>query len=162
MELLNAYWRMDYIAADKSDQPGNGNPFTALPQATDDKSVLILHRGQTGYVVMNRYPYNPGHLLVLPYRQAPELEDLSGEERAEIMELIVLSKQALTAALKPDGFNVGFNFGKAAGAGIPCHLHAHIVPRWNGDTNFLPVIGQTRTLPQALEATWDALKPHFS
>ncbi len=161
MELLNAYWRMDYIAANKTED-SNGNPFTKLPQAEDDKSVLILYRGKTGYIVMNRYPYNPGHLLILPYREVPELENLTTDERSEIMDMIVLAKQALSAAMKPDGFNIGFNFGRAGGAGIPTHLHAHVVPRWNGDSNFLSVIGETRTLPQALDATWEALKPQFA
>jgi ATP adenylyltransferase len=105
---------------------------------------------------MNRFPYNPGHLLAIPFRDVVELEDLNPAERADLMEAIIFGKRVLAAALRPDGFNVGFNLGTAAGGSIT-HLHAHIVPRWNGDTNFMPVLGQTRTLPQALETTWAKL-----
>jgi len=106
--------------------------------------------------VLNRFPYNPGHLLAVPFREVTELEELTPAEGAALMAEIIFAKRLLAAALKPDGFNVGFNLGAAAGGSIP-HLHAHIVPRWNGDTNFMPVIGHTRTLPQSLEATWDRL-----
>jgi ATP adenylyltransferase len=94
---------------------------------------------------------------VVPYREVPQLEELSGEERHELMDLIVMAQQILTRALQPDGFNTGFNFGDAAGAGIPCHLHCHVVPRWNGDTNFMPVIGNTRVLPDSMDAMWERL-----
>jgi len=161
MDILNAYWRMDYVTAPKREGVPRGNPFVDLPQTDDDREALILYRGTGLYVLLNRFPYNPGHLMVLPYREVPRLADLEPAERAELMDLLVLGQDAITAAMHPDGFNVGFNFGKTAGAGIPQHLHAHIVPRWDGDTNFLPVIGQTRTLPQALAQTWDALRPHF-
>lgn len=161
MDILNAYWRMDYVTAPQREGAPRGNPFVALAQGDDDRAALILHRGAHMFVLLNRFPYNPGHLMVLPYAEIPRLGDLSREARAELMDLLVLAQEALSAAMHPDGFNVGFNFGKTAGAGIPQHLHAHIVPRWDGDTNFLPVIGQTRTLPQALEQTWEVLRPHF-
>ena len=105
---------------------------------------------------MNRFPYNPGHLLAIPYREVSELHQLNAAERADLMEGMAFAQRLLTAAIKPDGFNLGFNLGTAAGGSIP-HLHVHIVPRWNGDTNFMPVIGQTRTLPQSLASMWERL-----
>jgi ATP adenylyltransferase len=152
---------MDYVTAPKKEGAPRGNPFVKLAQSEDDASALILYRGQAHYVVLNRFPYNPGHLLILPYAEIPRLQDLNPEERAEMMDLLVLAQDALLAAMNPDGFNIGFNVNKSAGAGIPQHLHAHVVPRWDGDTNFMPVIGQTRTLPQALSQTWEVLRPHF-
>ena len=156
MQTLHPYWRYQYITAPKA--PGGDNPFEDIPKNPDEKSVHLLYRGRTGYLVLNHFPYNGGHILALPYRPVPTLAELTPEERAELMELIVLAQDALTGGMKPDGFNVGFNFGKAAGAGIPKHLHAHIVPRWDGDHNFMPVIAETRTLMQSLDATWERLK----
>lgn len=155
MQHLHAYWRMEYIEAPK-DAP-DANPFASLPQLGDDRAALIVHRGTAHYIVLNRFPYNAGHLLVVPYREVAELEALTCAERDELMALIVFAKRILQAGLKPDGFNIGFNLGAAAGAGIPKHLHAHIVPRWSGDTNFMPVVGQTRVLPQSLAAMYDRL-----
>ncbi len=147
---------MEYIETPK-DAPGS-NPFADLPKLGDDRAARILHRGTGSYIVLNRFPYNAGHLLVVPFREVPDLEDLTTAERDEFMALIVFGKRVLQTALKPDGFNIGFNLGAAAGAGIPKHLHAHIVPRWTGDTNFMPVVGQTRVLPQALSAMYDRLR----
>lgn len=156
MQRLHAYWRMPYILAPKNPDEG-GNPFVRIHQSDDDHTNYILFRGEWNYIVMNRYPYNAGHLLVLPYREAPGLEDLNQDERHELMDLIVKAQEILTRALKPDGFNTGFNFGHAGGAGIPCHLHCHVVPRWNGDTNFMPVIGNTRVIPESMDAMWERL-----
>ena len=156
LQRLHAYWRMPYILAPKNPNEG-GNPFVRIHEADDDRANFILFRGKWNYIVMNRYPYNAGHLLALPYREAGSLEDLSTEERHELMDLIVKAQNILTQALKPDGFNTGFNFGKAGGAGIPTHLHCHIVPRWNGDTNFMPVIGDTRVIPESMDAMWERL-----
>ena len=155
MQQLHAYWRMEYIQA-PSYPSGMDLPFTQLPALGDDRAALIVHRAPLSYLLLNRYPYNPGHLLAVPFRDVSDLEALSREERSDLMEEIAFGKRLLTAAIKPDGFNVGFNFGSAAGGSIP-HLHAHIVPRWNGDTNFMPVLGATRTLPQSLESTWTRL-----
>jgi len=155
MEQLHAYWRMEYIEAPRYPAKMK-RPFTELPALGDDRAALIVHRSKLSYLILNRFPYNPGHLLAIPYREVVELEDLSAAERADLMEAIIMAKCLLTSAIRPDGFNVGFNLGTAAGGSIP-HLHAHIVPRWNGDTNFMPVLGQTRTLPQSLEATWTKL-----
>lgn len=141
---------MEYIEAPKF--PEGANPFTALPAMGNDAAALIVHRARLTYLLLNRFPYNAGHLMVLPFREVGELENLTDSERNELMEQIVFGKRVLQAALRPDGFNVGFNLGCTAGAGIPRHLHAHIVPRWAGDTNFMPVLGETRVLPQSLEA----------
>ncbi|NBD39011.1 MAG: HIT domain-containing protein [Verrucomicrobia bacterium] len=157
MDILHAYWRMDYITSESDEKDGHRNPFSELPRMGDDRAALIVHRADHNYLVLNRYPYNPGHLLIVPYREVPDLDDLRDEERHEMMDLIVFAKKMLRNAMHPSGFNVGFNLGKASGAGIPRHLHAHIVPRWEGDANFLTVIGKTRSLPQALEETWEVL-----
>jgi len=154
MQQLHAYWRMTYIESPKPS--GNGRLFSELPKRGDDRASLILHRARLSYLVMNRFPYNPGHLLAVPFRAAEELGGLDGAERADLMETILIGQEVLRAAVNPDGFNIGFNLGSAAGGSIG-HLHAHIVPRWTGDTNFMPVIGDTRVLPQALEATYDRL-----
>lgn len=146
---------MEYIEAPRYPAKMK-RPFTELPALGDDRAALIVHRTRLAYLVLNRFPYNPGHLLAVPFREVTELEQLTPAEASAVMAEIVFAKRLLSAALKPDGVNVGFNLGSAAGGSIP-HLHAHIVPRWNGDTNFMPVVGHTRTLPQSLEATWDRL-----
>jgi len=145
---------MTYIEGHKPSD--NGRLFSELPKRGDDRAALILHRTRLSYLVLNRFPYNPGHLLAIPFRAVAELVDLEPAERADLMDAIVIGQEVLRAAVKPDGFNVGFNLGAAAGGSI-AHLHAHIVPRWTGDTNFMPVIGDTRVLPQALESTYDRL-----
>ncbi|MGH7996664.1 MAG: HIT family protein [Opitutaceae bacterium] len=152
MEQLHPYWRMDYIEAPRY-PAAMKRPFTELPGLGDDRAALIVHRSTLSYSVLNRFPYNPGHLLAVPFREVTELEQLSPAERADLMEEILVCKRLLGTALKPDGFNVGFNLGSVSGGSIP-HLHAHIVPRWQGDNNFMPVVGQTRLLPQSLDATW--------
>jgi ATP adenylyltransferase len=116
---------------------------------------LIVHRSSLSYLVLNRFPYNPGHLLAVPFREITQLHELSSTERADLFDEVIFAQQILTDALKPEGFNVGFNLGQAVAGGSISHLHAHIVPRWNGDNNFMPVIGQTRILPQSLDTTWE-------
>ena len=155
MDHLHAYWRMEYIETPRV--PEGSNVFAELPKSGDDAAALIIHRGKLSYLILNRYPYNAGHLLAVPFRTVTEIEELNAAERADLMDEIILGKKILTAALKPNAFNVGFNLGDAAGGSIP-HLHAHIVPRWNGDTNFMPVIGKTRVLPQSLAAMYARLK----
>lgn len=154
MDHLHAYWRMEYIETPRL--PEGGNIFADLPKLGNDAEALIIHRSKLSYLILNRYPYNPGHLLAVPFRAATDLVELNAAERADLMDEIILGKQVLTAAVSPNAFNVGFNFGAAAGGSIP-HLHAHIVPRWTGDTNFMPVIGQTRVLPQSLAAMYARL-----
>jgi ATP adenylyltransferase len=155
MQSLHAYWRMEYIEAPRL--PATQRPFTDLPALGDDRAALIVHRSPLSYLMLNRFPYNPGHLLAIPFREIVDVDELTPEESADLMSIIVFGKRVLRAAMKPDGFNIGFNLGSSAGGSIP-HLHGHIVPRWNGDTNFMPVLGQTRILPQALESTWENLK----
>jgi ATP adenylyltransferase len=157
MDILKAYWRMEYVTSEADPEGGLKSPFTELPKLGDDRKALIVHRAEHHYLVLNRYPYNPGHLLIVPYREVPEIRDLSPEERLEMMDLIVLCQDLVKRSMNPAGFNVGFNLGRASGAGIPKHLHCHVVPRWDGDSNFLPVIGKTRSLPQALDQTWEVL-----
>ncbi len=154
MDQLHAYWRMEYIASPRF--PETDRPFTALPALNDDRTALIVHRTKLSYLMLNRFPYNPGHLLAIPFREVADLDGLTADESANLMATITFGKKVVQAAMTPDGFNVGFNLGSAAGGSVP-HLHGHIVPRWNGDTNFMPVLGQTRTLPQALESTWEKL-----
>jgi len=144
---------MEYIEAPRY-PAAMKRPFTELPALGDDRAAFIVHRGVTSYLILNRFPYNPGHLLAVPYRDVSDLEDLSPAERADLFEEITFGKRLLTAGLKPDAFNIGFNLGGQVAGGSIDHLHGHIVPRWNGDSNFMPVIGSTRILPQSLEATW--------
>ncbi len=157
MNFLHSYWRMPYIEAPKP-ETGGDNPFVAIPLEEDDRKVLIVQRCELSYIVLNKFPYNAGHLLVVPYREVGELAALTAEEKADFLESIIKGQQILERAIHPDGFNVGFNLGRAAGAGIPKHLHCHIVPRWNGDTNFMPVLGETKVLPESLDAMWQRLR----
>ncbi len=154
MQSLHAYWRMEYIEAPRL--PSLQRPFTELPALGDDRAALIVHRSPLSYLMLNRFPYNPGHLLAIPFREIVDIEELTDTENADLMAIMAFGKKLLRAAMKPDGFNIGFNLGSAAGGSI-AHLHGHIVPRWNGDTNFMPVLGQTRILPQALDSTWEKL-----
>ncbi len=154
MQQLHAYWRMDYIEAPRN--PASKRPFTELPQLGDDRAALIVYRSPLSYLILNRFPYNPGHLLAIPYRDVADIEELTAEESADLFRTLTHGKRLLKAALSPDGFNIGFNLGSAAGGSIS-HLHGHIVPRWAGDNNFMPVLGQTRILPQALDSMWERL-----
>lgn len=156
MQQLHAYWRMEYIEAPRY-PAAMKRPFTELPALADDRAALIVHRSRLSYLILNRFPYNPGHLLAVPFREVTELEQLNCDERTDLFEEIIIGKRLLTDALKPEGFNIGFNLGNAVAGGSIPHLHGHIVPRWNGDNNFMPVLGQTRILPQSLEATWEKL-----
>lgn len=146
---------MEYIQAPKP--PGGRNPFLELPGLNDDRATLIVHRAAHCFLVLNRFPYNAGHLLAIPYREVALLENLEPAESLDLMNLLTTATQILRKAIQPEGFNIGLNLGSAAGAGIPSHLHFHIVPRWGGDTNFMPVIGNTRVLPQSLDAMWERL-----
>jgi ATP adenylyltransferase len=146
---------MEYIEAPR--EMSGENPFTALPALGDDAAAYIIHRSPLSYLILNRYPYNPGHLLAVPFRSVADLTELDAAGRTDLMDEIILGKDILRTAVKPDGFNLGFNLGTAAGGSIT-HLHAHIVPRWTGDTNFRPVIGDTRVLPQSLAAMYQRLR----
>jgi ATP adenylyltransferase len=135
--------------------------FCDKPAAGDDAANLIVARAGTAFVMLNAFPYNPGHLLVAPFRHVGELEELDASESAEASDLLQRGIRALKAVSGPDGFNVGMNLGRVAGAGVPGHLHWHVVPRWNGDTNYMATVGETRVLPESLEDTYAKLKPHF-
>ncbi|WP_029895153.1 HIT family protein [Desulfohalovibrio reitneri] len=157
MEVLWAPWRMDYILGPKPDEC-----VFCLPETTEeDEERLVLHRGELAYVIMNKYPYNNGHLMVAPFRHASCLTELSREEANEVMELVTRSVDALNRAFSPEGVNAGLNLGDAAGAGIAAHLHFQIVPRWNGDASFMAVFAETRVIPEHLLATYNKLKPFF-
>ncbi len=161
MHPLWAPWRMEYIlGADISEE--KGCIFCNRLERKNDQKDLILHRGKRTAVFLNRFPYNNGHLMVMPLRHIAELKDLSREETLEIHKLIVLALAALKRAMNPDGFNLGINLGRVAGAGVPGHLHWHIVPRWNGDTNFMPVIGETKVMPEHLQSVYRRLRDAFA
>lgn len=149
MEPLHAPWRIAYILGPKP-APGGPGLFKRIAESTDDIANYVIVRDRTCYAVLNSYPYTGGHLMVVPYKAAPDLDDLTDEELADLMKLTRRCQNALKKVMKPDGFNIGLNLGRAAGAGIAEHLHIHIVPRWNGDTNFMPVTASTTVLPEAL------------
>jgi ATP adenylyltransferase len=155
MDYLWSPWRMEYILSNKTE---NGCVFCEVLKTVDNPDNLVIHRGETAYVILNRYPYNTGHLLVIPYKHVPSYEDLEPAERAEMMELLNKSTVILREVYHPEAFNIGANIGAAAGAGIAPHLHFHLMPRWHGDTNFLTTISQTRIVPENLCDTWIRIK----
>ena len=157
MKQVWAPWRIEYILGPKED----GCFLCRMFAGVDDRSTRLLHRGKTCAVVMNRYPYTGGHLMVAPYRHVDGLDGMTPVERSEMMELSNFSVEVLKKVMKPQAFNIGINLGAAAGAGLKDHVHLHVVPRWIGDTNFMPALGQTTVVPQALDELYDALKPHF-
>lgn len=132
--------------------------FVDLPAADDDRENLLLYRGASAFVMLNAFPYTNGHLMVAPYRHTAEMRDLGDEELLEINQLVAKAIGWITAVYNPDGFNIGVNLGSAAGAGIPTHIHWHIVPRWSGDTNFMTTVGDVRVLPQSLADSYDRLR----
>ena len=154
MKRLWAPWRIEYILKEKAE----GCILCDKPKEGNDPQNYILYRGDKNFIILNSYPYNPGHLLVAPYRHTGDLADLTEEERNEHFEMVSRSIRALKKAFNPGGFNVGANIGKVAGAGIDDHFHSHIVPRWQGDTNCMPVLADVRVLPQALAETYKILK----
>ena len=157
MKQIWAPWRLEYILKDKE----KGCIFCRKPEQNEDDKNYILYRGKTCYVMMNLYPYTGGHLMVSPYKHAADTTKLSQDELTELMTVTNKSIKALKKLMSPDGFNVGINIGKAGGAGIEEHLHVHIVPRWAADTNFMPVLSDTRVIPEGLTETYDKLKPLF-
>jgi ATP adenylyltransferase len=157
MEQIWAPWRSRYIEGPKD----VGCILCELPLTGDDKKSLILHRGKEAFVILNAYPYTAGHLMIAPFRHVARLAELTSSEKTELMELTARCESVITAAMQPEGFNVGFNLGKAAGAGVEQHLHCHIVPRWVGDTNFMTVLGETRVINEALDKTYEKLKEYF-
>jgi ATP adenylyltransferase len=154
---LWAPWRIDYIRGSKE-----GDCFLCrIFGEKSDRENLLLHRGKTCAVLMNRFPYNSGHLMIAPYRHIAGLDELTSEENLEMAALTARALDVLRQVMSPQGFNIGYNLGEAAGAGLKDHLHQHIVPRWVGDTNFMPVLDGPRVIPEALEATYDLLVSKF-
>ncbi len=152
MKTLWAPWRIEYITGEKEE----GCIFCNKPQEGKDNENLILYKGETSFIIMNRYPYSNGHLMAVPYKHTNNMSELSEPEKLELMNLTTKCIEILDI-MKPDGFNVGMNLGTAGGAGIEDHLHFHIVPRWNGDTNFMPLIGDIKVMPEYLEDTYKTL-----
>ncbi|MFU8856465.1 MAG: HIT family protein [Deferrisomatales bacterium] len=154
---LWAPWRIEYIRGPK----GPGCPFCEALAARADRQHLVLHRGEHAFAILNRYPYTAGHLMVVPNRHVASIEDLEAPEVAELWAFAVRARTALEAVFRPDGYNLGLNLGPAAGAGIKEHLHVHVVPRWAGDTNFMPVLGSVRVISQHLAEIYESLAPCF-
>lgn len=161
MERIWSPWRMAYIQAAKEQGEDAGCIFCDLPAEGDDERTMILARGELAFVIVNSFPYNPGHLMVAPFRHVGAFTSLEAAELADVDALVARSIRALEQEMEPHGYNLGMNLGRVAGAGIPDHVHWHLVPRWNGDTNFMPVVGQTRVLPELLEETYARLRPRF-
>ena len=157
MEQIWAPWRIEYIQMEKA----KGCILCDKPKENNDVPNYILHRGKKNFVMLNSYPYNPGHLMVAPYRHVASLEELTDDEIHEHFEIVSRGLKVLRQAFQPGGFNIGINLGKVAGAGIDDHIHTHIVPRWPGDTNFMPVISDVRVMPEALAETYEKLKGKF-
>ena len=158
MKTVWAPWRIEYILSEKPDYCIFCDAF----KRKDDAKTFILYRGNKSFVIMNAFPYNNGHLLVIPIQHLSCPTELDNDTASEIHSLTQESIKILRSVLKTDGFNIGINLGKVAGAGVEEHLHTHIVPRWNGDTNFMPVTGETKVFPEYLKATYDKLLPEFN
>lgn len=157
MDHLWAPWRVEYIMM--AETPGCF--LCQKPKEDKDATNLVLYRGAKNFIILNSYPYNPGHLMIAPYRHVASLDALSEEESKEHFDLVKKSTQLLSEVVKPAGFNIGINLGRVAGAGIVDHVHTHVVPRWDGDTNFMPVVSQTKVLPEALASTYQKLKDNL-
>ena len=160
LERLFTPWRAAYVTG--APTPSAGNCFLcANPRRNKDKETFILHRGRRGYILLNLYPYNSGHLMAAPYDHIGDLVRLDSETAQELWDLARLGVRALAEEYRAEGFNIGMNLGKAAGAGEPGHLHIHVVPRWSGDTNYMPVTAGAKVLPETLDQTYRRLKPRF-
>lgn len=148
MDSLHAPWRIEYILSPKPEL--KTGLFARIAQSSDDEANLVIARDRTCFALLNRYPYTGGHLMVVPYKEVADLDGLTDEEAADLWKLVRRCVNALKAVMRPDGFNVGINLGRVAGAGILEHLHVHVVPRWNGDTNFMPILAGIGVVPEAL------------
>lgn len=159
MDYLWSPWRYQYLTAAHVNE---GCVFCTLPAQTDDEANLIVHRAEHNFIILNKFPYTSGHLMVVPYVHAQELSAISHAAAAEMMALARLAEQHIRTLYRPDGLNIGMNIGASAGAGIAGHIHMHVLPRWGGDANFMTTIGETRVLPEALDITWRRLSAAFS
>jgi len=163
MDRMWSPWRSAYVSGAKGREVGDDESvFTALLNEERDEETLILWRGEQVFIIMNRHPYNSGHLLIVPYRKVTAYDALEPNEQRALAAAIDRCMGWVRTALSPDGFNVGMNLGRAAGAGIPEHLHAHVVPRWDGDTNFMPTTADTKVLPEDLQTTYGKLRTPMS
>ena len=157
MEHIFSPWRYKYIAsADKE----TGCVFCRARDG-NDRDFLIVYRGDLNFIILNLYPYTSGHLMIVPYEHADSLAAVDGRTTAEMMEMAKRAQTALESEYHPDGFNIGMNLGRSAGAGVADHIHLHVVPRWTGDANFVSIVGETRVLPEDLATTYEKLKKHF-
>lgn len=156
MKQLWAPWRIEYILGEK-----DGKCIFCSAPEKDVKESLLLFKGSVSLVMLNKYPYNSGHIMIAPVRHVASIEDLTTEEGFDIFRMVRHATSVLTRAFKPDGFNIGMNLGKAAGAGIDDHMHMHVVPRWNGDLNFMPVLGDVKVIPEHILSTHEKLLPYF-
>jgi ATP adenylyltransferase len=161
VERLWTPWRRAFVEGAAGESADSACFLCTAAGAADDRGHLVLHRTALTFVIMNLYPYNTGHLLVAPYAHQGNLVDLEAATAADLMHTVQRCVGVLGAEYRPHAFNVGMNLGQAAGAGVPDHLHVHIVPRWNGDTNFMPVLAETKVLPESLDQTYDRLEPRF-
>ncbi len=159
MERLWAPWRMEYIKSTQDDE--EDCIFCQKPKEADDKENLIVYRSNLSFVIMNKYPYNNGHLMVVPYIHEADLTKFTDDVLLDMQHLLQLSLKALNETMNPHGINIGVNLGRSAGAGIVDHLHYHMVPRWNGDTNYMPVMTGTKVISEALEDSWQKLYTSF-
>lgn len=155
MKKLWAPWRLSFILGPRS----KGCLFCQLPKAKTDRKNLIIYRGRYHYIILNRFPYNNGHLMVVPFRHVKDLQRLTPGENAEMMDLCGVAARVLDKTMHPQGYNLGMNLGLAGGAGIRNHLHMHLVPRWNGDTNFMPILSETKVLVEHIDDTYERLAP---
>ena len=162
MEKLFSPWRSKYISSFVGGEESDRCVLCDAYASSEDEESLVVYRGNEAFVLMNKFPYNSGHLMVLPTRHTSDFPSLNGSELLETMALLAASERALRELFHPQGFNIGMNLGRAAGAGIDTHLHWHIVPRWGGDTNFFPLIGETKVLPETLEQTYSRLQGYFN
>ena len=159
MEVLWSPWRHEYINALGSENPTTSCIFcTAQQHPADDERNFVIHRGENNFVILNRYPYISGHMMVAPYQHVARLSAATKQTTDEMMDLLKRCEQALREVYKPEGFNMGMNIGRVAGAGVADHIHMHILPRWGGDTNFISTVGDTRVLPEDLQMTYQKLR----
>ena len=163
MDVLWSPWRYDYIKSGEAPAAENkGCVFCSiLENSASDEENFIIHRAEFNFVILNIYPYTSGHLMVIPYEHQAEISEITTESSNEMMDLAKKTQKAIKEIYQPEGFNLGMNLGKAAGAGVAGHLHLHILPRWVGDVNFMTAIGQTRTIPETLQTTYEKLKAKF-
>lgn len=160
MEILWAPWRFTYVTGgNKEKNKYYSCLFCDIVKENDDKENLILHRGKYSYIMLNAYPYNTAHIMIVPYRHVASVESLNSNESNEIFQFLTVVIKSIRDVYHPDGFNIGINMGKVAGAGIEQHIHVHVVPRWEGDTNFMPLLAGTKVLPELLDKTYEKLKP---